>query len=121
MVRMKNLIFALLISAPLVFPLYSTAEPEEPDILFLTDWKPLPDRTMILRFGGDFYRHHILAFSPKHECNGVTVSGNKEINLIVNTSGSAWEYIISFNPVFYSKDGKNWEFITDVKVNDKIR
>jgi hypothetical protein len=116
--RMKNLIFALLISTPLAFPLYSIAEPKEPDLIFLTDWKPLPDRTMILRFGGDLYRHHILASSPKSECNGVTVSNNGEITLIARTVGQAWSYIISPFPVFYSDDGKVWIFIPKEKISD---
>ena len=116
MAWMKNLIFVLLILVPLALPLYSVASPKEPDIEFLTDWKPLPDRTMILRFGGDLYRHHILASSPRSECNGVSINETKEIRLITIDSNHAWEYLISLKPVFYSNDGRSWVFLPEKEI-----
>ena len=117
MVRMKYFVFFILL-APVFFPVYSVATPKEPHIKFLTDWKPLPDRTMILRFGGDLYRHHILASSPKPECNGVSIDETNEIKLITIDSNHAWEYSISLNPVFYSKDGRTWIWIPDKKISE---
>ena len=120
MASLKNLIFLILL-VPFAFPLNLGAETEtkkKPDILLLTDWKPLPDRTMILQFGGDLYRHHILTSSPKHECDSVSVNSMGEIRLITRNGNSAWEYLVSFNPVFYSSDGRNWIFIPDRKINE---
>jgi len=133
---MKYFVFFALL-APLFFPVYSVAEqlddplehmemysggmvslvtPKEPNIEFLTEWKPLPDRTMILRFGGDYYRHHILASSPKPECNGISINETKEIQLITIDSNHAWEYLISLAPVFYSNDGRTWIFLPEKKI-----
>jgi hypothetical protein len=110
-VRMKYLVFFAIL-APFIFPVYSVATPKEPSMEFLTEWKPLPDRTMILRFGGDYYRHHILTSSPRSECNGTAIIRNKEIRLISMDGNHAWEYFISLAPVFYSPDGRTWVFLS---------
>ena len=112
--RVKYFVFAVLLIASLA-PNFSLAVPLEPSIEFLTEWGPMPDRTMILRYGDHYYRHHILDSSPKKECNVIEVNQRKEISLIVMTKGFAWEYLISFEPVFYIDNGRDWEWVDELR------
>lgn len=112
MARLKYLVFTILLIAPFA-PHFSLAVPKEPNIEFLTAWEPLPDRTMILRFGDHYYRHHILESSPRKDCNEISFPERKELKLLMLEGSHAWEYLVSLKPVFYSNNGKDWIFIDE--------
>ena len=110
MIKWFVLIFILIFS-----PVYSEETQQKQNFALLIDWNPLPDGTMLLKFGNKYYRHHILSSSQKSECSEVIVRENV-IALITRPNFQTWEYIISKKPVFYSKDGKKWVWLE--KINE---
>ncbi len=100
----------------------SISSPTVPDLAYVVNWKPQPDRTMQVDFEGASFRYTILDDKPAPLCQMVMPTRDGELRWITRSGHQAHQYLTKKEPFLYREAGDTeWRWLSLKSYRDCLR
>ena len=122
MIRLILLIAVICFTFLLLTRVVSTPYPMVPDLAFVLNWEPKPDRTMQVDFEGVSFRYSILDDKPAPLCQMVMPSHGGELRWVTRSGQQAHQYLTKKDPFLYRREGDTeWRWLSLKTYKDCLR
>ena len=100
----------------------SNSLPRVPDLIFVLNWGPQPDRTMQVDFEGASFRYSILDDKPAPLCQMVMPTREGELRWVTRSGQQAHQYLTKREPFLYRVAGDTeWRWFSLKTYRDCLR